>query len=333
MTPTATPVPQETPATPTAPGGDATAADPVAPSESTARMLDGTLLRTLHWPSRGEPWATALIVHGLGEHAGRYATVAGPLAGAGIDVHGYDHRGFGGSAGPRAYVDHWSQFHDDLQERLTALRLQAPDRPLILYGHSMGGLVAGGYVLADPPRPLPDLLVLSAPGFDDSLGWWRHALAAALVAVVPRMRVTNGTAVDGLSHDPTVRADFDRDPLTQASSTVRFGHEASSEQARVRAAIRAIAAMPVPTYVFHGSADPIVPVAASEPIGTKGNVTRRVHDGLRHETHHEPEHERVMAEVVAWLLARRAPGEAIGTSTGAGDASTEASTEATTAGV
>ncbi len=332
MTPTATPVPQETPATPTTPGVAATPAAPVAPSESTARMPDGTLLRTLHWPSRGEPWATALIVHGLGEHAGRYAAVAGPLADAGIDVHAYDHRGFGGSAGPRAYVDRWSRLHDDLQERLTALRALAPDRPLILYGHSMGGLVAGGYVLADPPRPLPDLLVLSAPGFDDRLGGWRHAVAAALSAVVPRMRIANGASADGLSHDPAVRADFDRDPLTQASSTVRFGHEAFSEQARVRAAIGTIAAMPVPTFVFHGSADPIVPVAASEPIGTKGNVTRRVHDGLRHETHHEPEHEQVMAEVVAWLLARRAPAEAIGTSTEAGDAG-EASTEASATGV
>jgi alpha-beta hydrolase superfamily lysophospholipase len=301
MTLTATPATPKTPASPEI---------PLTPSEATARMPDGTLLRTLHWPATGEAWATALIVHGLGEHAGRYATVAGPLAAAGIDVHGYDHRGFGGSAGPRAYVDRWSRLHDDLQERLTALRAQHPDRPLILYGHSMGGLVAGGYVLADPPRPLPDLLVLSSPGFGDSLGGWRHALAAALSAVLPRMRVSNGAAPDGLSHDPAVREDFERDPLTQASSTVRFGHEAFSAQARVRAAIAAIESMPMPTYVFHGSADPVVPVTASGPIGTKGNVTRRVHDGLRHETHHEPGHERVMAEVVEWLLARRA---AVGT--------------------
>jgi alpha-beta hydrolase superfamily lysophospholipase len=276
-------------------------------------MPDGTLLRTLHWPARGEAWATATIVHGVGEHAGRYGTVAGPLAAAGIDVHGYDHRGFGGSAGPRAYVDRWTRLHDDLQERLAARRTERPDRPLILYGHSMGGLIAGGYVLADQARQLPDLLVLSSPGFDDDLGAWRHALAAALSAVLPRMRVSNGAAAEGLSRDPAVREAFERDPLTQASSTVRLGHEAFSEQARVRTAIAGIEAMPVPTYVFHGSADPIVPVTASEPIGTKGNVTRRVHDGLRHETHHEPEHERVMAEVVGWLLAQRAAMGAVAT--------------------
>jgi alpha-beta hydrolase superfamily lysophospholipase len=63
--------------------------------------------------------------------------------------------------------------------------------------------------------------------------------------------------------------------------------------------------MPVPTFVFHGSEDPIVPLRASEPIGTKGNVTRHVHEGLRHETHHEYEHEHVMADVVAWLESQR----------------------------
>src|SRR5512141_1756004 len=133
----------------------------VTPSEATARMADGTLLRTLHWGPVGEPWAVALIVHGLGEHGGRYGNVAGPLAAAGIDVNAYDHRGFGGSAGRRAYVDRWSQLHDDLEERLTALGAEHPDLPLILYGHSLGGLVAAGYVLSEQARTLPGLLVLS----------------------------------------------------------------------------------------------------------------------------------------------------------------------------
>jgi alpha-beta hydrolase superfamily lysophospholipase len=286
---------------------------PAAPSEATARMADGTLLRTLRWDAVGEPWAVALIVHGLGEHGGRYGNVAAALTAAGIEVHAYDHRGFGGSAGRRAYVDRWEQLHDDLQERLAAVRFAADGRPVVLYGHSMGGLVAAGYVLADPPRPLPDpprplpdLLVLSSPGFESTIASWKRGLAASLNAIVPRMRISNGPVRDGLSHDPEVRDAYVRDPLCQTSSTVRFGHEAFEAQRRVRAAIDAIAAMPVPTYVFHGSDDPVVPVSASEALGRKGNVTRHVHDGLRHETHHELEHDHVMAEVVEWLEAQRA---------------------------
>jgi alpha-beta hydrolase superfamily lysophospholipase len=269
-------------------------------------MADGTLLRTLHWPAHGEPWAVALIVHGLGEHAGRYATVAEPLTRAGIDVHAYDHRGFGGSAGPRAWVDRWSRLHDDLEAQLTSLRAEHPDLPLILYGHSMGGLVTAGYVLADRPRPLPDLLVMSAPAFQDTAARWKHLMAGFLGRVVPRMRISNGPLGDELSHDPAVRAAYLRDPLNLRSSTTRFGSELFREQQRVREAIEGIDRMPVPTYVFHGSEDPVVPVMATEPIGAKGNVTRHVHDGLRHETHHEFDHEHVMAEVVDWLEAQRA---------------------------
>ncbi len=290
-------VEQERPA-----GTEATA---VTPSVATARVADGTILRTLHWPATGDAWAVALIVHGLGEHAGRYATVARALTEDGIDVEGYDHRGFGGSAGPRAYVERWSQFHDDLEERVTALRAEHPGLPLILWGHSMGGLIACGYVLSPVPRPLPDLLVLSSPAIDADVPRWKRAMAGVLAGVLPRMRVSNGPLGDGLSHDPAVRDAYAHDPLRVGSSTTRFGHEAFEEQARLQAAIAALDAMPVPTYVFHGSADPIVPVDTSAALGSKGNVTRRVHEGLRHETHHEPEHEAVLGEVVAWLEAER----------------------------
>jgi alpha-beta hydrolase superfamily lysophospholipase len=280
---------------------------PALPDEATTRMADGTILRTIHWAPDGEPWAVVLIVHGLGEHAGRYGTVAAALTGAGLDVHAYDHRGFGASAGPRAHVERWGILLEDLQERVISLRAANPDLPLVLYGHSMGGLVAAGYVLPDVPRPLPDLLVLSAPGLDADIPGWKRTLASTLTRVAPRMRVSNGPMGEGLSRDPAVREAYARDPLRLGSSTIRFGAEAFAEQARVRDAIEAIDRMPIPTYVFHGSADPIVPVGVTAGLEGKGNVTRRVHDGLQHECHHEPEHEAVLAEVVAWIRANAVP--------------------------
>ena len=287
-------------------------ADPVVPAQGTARMPDGTTLRTLHWAPVGDPWAVALIVHGLGEHAGRYETVAAALTDAGIDVVGYDHRGFGGSSGHRAYVDRWTQLHDDLAARLLAVRAEHPGLPVVMYAHSMGGLVACGYVLSGVNRPLPALLVLSAPGIDASQPAWKKKLAAILRNVTPRMRLSNGLADDGLSRDPTVRQKADADPLCLSTSTVRFGAEAFAEQDRLMAMLPGLAAMPIPTYVLHGAADPIVPVGVTAVFAGKGNVTRRVHDGLRHECHHEPEHEAVLAEVVAWIRSQvpDAPGEA-----------------------
>lgn len=270
-------------------------------------MADGTHLRTLHWAPDGPPVAVALIVHGLGEHGGRYGTVAAMLTRAGVDTWSYDHRGHGGSGGRRNHVERWSQLHGDLQERIERLRADRPGLPFILYGHSMGGLIVAGYELADPPRPLPDVTVLSAPGLDADLARWKKPLARLLTGIVPKMKVTNGLPDGGLSRDPDVRRRADEDPLNTSSSTVRFGAEAFDEQDRVNAQLRAHRAMPTPTYVFHGSADPIVPLRATEVFEGMTNVTRHVHDGLRHECHHEPEHEHVLGEVVAWLATQGVP--------------------------
>jgi alpha-beta hydrolase superfamily lysophospholipase len=273
----------------------------VGAEEATARMTDGTILRTLRWAARDEPRGQVQIVHGLGEHGGRYQTVADPLTAAGFEVHAYDHRGFGASAGPRAYVDRWSQYHDDLQQRLGVLRSERPDLPLVIYGHSMGGLISLGYVLAEPARPLPDLLVLSAPGLDADLPEWKKVMAHTLQHVAPKMRIPNGLPDGGLSADPEVDAAVEVDPLCLPTSTVKFGAAGFDEQVRVRAQVAALRDVPVPTYVLHGSADPIVPLRATEALGRLPGVTRRVHEGLRHECHHAPRHAEVLAEVVAWL--------------------------------
>jgi alpha-beta hydrolase superfamily lysophospholipase len=275
----------------------------IGPSIGSVQVADGTNLRTLRWEPAEDPWAVAEIVHGLGEHGGRYGTVAGAFTAAGIDTWAYDHRGNGGSGGPRVFVERWSILHDDLEARLTALRDANPGRPLIMYGHSLGGLVACGYVVSGQDRLLPDALVLSAPGLDSTLPGWKRTLAAVLTGILPKMRLTNGLSQAGLSRDPAVRATADADPLCTDKSTVRWGAEAFAEQDRLRGLLPGLAAMPVPTYVLHGSDDPIVPVAASAVLEGKGNTTRRIHEGLRHECHHEPEHAEVMAEVVAWLEA------------------------------
>jgi acylglycerol lipase len=276
-------------------------ASTVNPSLGTARMADGTMLRTLHWASPDDTWAVAEIVHGLGEHGGRYETVADALTGAGIDTWAYDQRGNGGSGGPRVYVERWSILQDDLEARLTALREANPGKTLVLYGHSLGGLLAAGYVLSGESRLLPDLLVLSSPALDADLPGWKKTLAGALSGSLPKMKIANGLPPDGLSSDPEVWVRCAADPLCSMSSTTRFAAEGFGEQDRVRALLSGLESMPVPTYVLHGSADPVVPLRASAVFDGMGNTTRRVHEGLRHECHHELEHEAVLAEVTAWI--------------------------------
>ena len=268
----------------------------------TARTRDGLQLRTLRWPAAGVARAHLLLIHGIAEHAGRHGHVASRLASAGIETYAFDLRGFGASEGPRAYVDRWSRYHDDVEDRLTALRSEAGGQPVVLYGHSMGGLIALGYVLADPRRPDPDLLVLSAPAIA-SAGGWRRPLAAVLGRALPRLEIANRLPPGGLSHDPQIELAYRSDPLNVHRTTTRLGMELFREQARVQSRLTRTDALPIPTYVLHGGDDPVVPVSSSASLARRENVTRRVYPQLRHEMHNEPEADAVIADTIAWTAS------------------------------
>jgi len=270
---------------------------------------DGTDLLVRHWPAdeteaggawAGSPWATVLIVHGLGDHSGRYERVGDQFVAAGLDVWAYDQRGNGGSGGRRGHVDRWSQLHDDLEERLHAVRAAAEGRPVILYGHSAGGLVVAGYLtLSD--RPQPDLAVLTSPGLDSALPGWKKSLARILGGITPTLAIPNGIDPSSLSRDASVGERAAADVATANSSTARFGAEALAEQERVR---RDCGRIGIPTLVLHGLDDGLVPASASEVLATVPGVERRTYPGLRHELHNEPEGPQIMDEVIAWLRER-----------------------------
>lgn len=271
-----------------------------------ATTRDGIRLLTRHWTAAA-PRAGVLLVHGLGEHSGRWEHVGDQLAAAGLEAFGWDLRGFGASAGERAWIDRWSRFHDDVEDRLAAVRAALPGKPAILYGHSMGALIALGYCVQDravlPDRPLPDLLVLSGPGIDDNAPGWKHAVAPLLGRILPRLRIANGVPPAMLSRDPARQEAARTDPLMINSSTAGFGARFFEEQARVRAAASRLS---IPTLVIHGLDDPIVPPRSSEPLAALPGVTRRAYAGIRHELHNDPEGPRILADVIAWIDDRLA---------------------------
>ncbi len=277
------------------------------------KARDGTRLRTRRWRPEDEPWALVQLVHGLAEHSGRYERIGSLLAEAGLDVHAVDLRGHGGSGGTRGDIARWESLHDDIEDALVRLRAGSSDgdagrRPVVLLGHSMGGLVALDYVLAG--RPAPDLLVLGSPAIDDALPGWQHRLVPILSRFAPTMLVA--TAWDGatLSRDPVVGQAVDADPACLTRITTRTGRGGFAAQVRTRKALERLA---VPTWVHHGSDDRLVPPRASEPLGRLPGVSRRVYQGLRHECFNEPEGPQVVADIVAWLrtqVARAAGGPA-----------------------
>jgi acylglycerol lipase len=261
---------------------------------STRSAADGTPLYVREWPSSSRAWARVLIVHGIGEHSGRYERTGRLMAEAGLDVQAFDLRGHGLSGGRRVYVRRWDDFLDDVEVLLTALR--EPGRPLVLFGHSMGALIALTYACSD--RPASDLLVLSAPPLVAQVAGWQRVLAPILGTVTPTMVMANPITGDQLARDPAVGIAYFADPLVQPRSTTRLGFQlfaamksAGSELERLR----------IPTLVIHGGADTLVPTAGSEPLGNLPGVERRVLPNLRHETLNEPEGPDVVAGIVEWL--------------------------------
>jgi len=262
---------------------------------STIAAADGTPLLVRRW-SASDPWALMLLVHGLAEHSGRYERAGGLLAEAGIDVTAFDLRGHGGSGGPRGDVERWTDYLDDIAVRLAAVRAEADGRPVVLFAHSYGGLISTDYVLSG--RPAPDLLVLSAPALGDGLPRWQHIVAPLIARIWPTLAFKNAWGPDVLSRDPEVGRLVRLDPGSPERMTTRLGAFGFAAQERVRARLATLA---VPTLVFHGSDDRLVPPSATEPFEGLPGVSRRVYPGLRHETLNEPEGPQVVADVIAWL--------------------------------
>jgi acylglycerol lipase len=272
----------------TSPGSDEAAPRSELPA------ADGTPLHVRLWPSAGKPWARVLLVHGIGEHSGRYERTGRLLSGAGLEVQAFDLRGHGLSGGRRVYVRRWDDYLDDVEVRLAALRQQGG--PIVLFGHSLGALIALTYACSG--RPTPDLLVLSAPPLSAKVPAWQRILAPILGRVAPTVVLSNPIAADQLSRDPAVGTAYFADPLVQPRTTARLGAQLFGAMKRARSELGRLT---VPTLVIHGGDDTLVPTTASEPLGTLPGVKRRVLPNLRHETLNEPEGPEVVAQIVAWL--------------------------------
>lgn len=246
------------------------------------------------WRADGDAKAVVLVLHGISEHSGRYEHVGRQLAAAGMHVVAYDHQGHGESGGTHGFVERFERFLDDVEDHLA--NVASLGLPVVLLGHSMGGLIAASYCISD--RPQPDLLVLSAPALAAEVPDWQRKFAPRLSTSLPTLYVP--AEFDGtiLSRDPAVGAAYDADPLIKPGATARLGDELFRAMAATTGNLHQLQ---VPAYVLHGGADRLVPPSASEPLeGLKG-VTRVVAPGLAHETLNEPEGPQYLADAIEWI--------------------------------
>lgn len=290
-----------------------TAPSATTPLPDTATTRDGLPLALSHWPvEAGQPvQGVVCLVHGLGEHAGRYAHVARFLNQAGWAVVSYDHRGHGRSPGPRGgLVDDDDLLHD-LAAVIDTLRRAYPSQRLLVLGHSLGGLVVSRFVSAwaRPTeeaawrRPV-DLCVLSSPALDIGLNAVQKGLLNSLGRLTPDLAVGNGLKPEWVCSDPAVVKRYVDDPLVHDRITgrlTRFMLE-GGETVHARAASWA-----VPTLMLYAGSDRCVRPAGSERFGAaapKDVVTTHAYPHMAHEIFNEPDQATVLKDLGAWLAAR-----------------------------
>ncbi len=165
-------------------------------------------------------------------------------------------------------------------------------------GHSMGGLIALDYALAE--RPHPDLLVLSSPLLAGGKAW-QISLVPRLARLFPKLRLPLKINGDQLSRDPRVGEIYFKDPLVLTKATVRLGASILAAQKRV---LNALEGLVIPTFVIHGGEDDLVLTMCSQALSPISCVVRRVFPDLRHEALNEPEGPEVVAEIIDWIASK-----------------------------
>jgi alpha-beta hydrolase superfamily lysophospholipase len=255
--------------------------------------------------AEARPRAAVAIVHGFGDHSGRFGTAVAAFTARGFAVHGFDLRGHGRSPGRRGHVGRWAEYLDDLAAFIRHVRSQeAPGTPIFLYGHSFGGALVLEYglrredglaaVVASAPALVPS--GVRSPALE--------ALAKALSRVWPTFSLPLPLEREALSRSPEVVAANRADPLNHLRISARTAGES------LRAFEWTLANAPhwrLPLLVIHGGADRIISIEGSRAFasgaqaGGAADVEFRTLEGGFHEPHNDLDAERVMGEVADWL--------------------------------
>ncbi len=274
-------------------------------SEGSFTATDGLTIYHQSWLPDGDaatgPKAVVILVHGLGEHSGRYQHVAERLVSAGYAVHALDHRGHGKSEGTRVFVKSYDEFMSDLSQYRTWVEEQHPGLPVVMLGHSMGGNLAMGHAL-DHQAGLAGLALSGAalkPG--DDLSGVQIKIFGLIAKVAPGFR-PQGLSADAISRDPAVVEAYRNDPL------VYTGKISAGLGAALIGAMQSFpdryTTLHLPIWIGHGTEDQLTDIEGSRQLerqARNADVAAHYYEGLYHEIFNEPEQDRVLDDLVGWL--------------------------------
>ncbi|HEY2023885.1 lysophospholipase [Paraburkholderia sp.] len=279
-----------------------------APQRTSVTTADGVVLPLYRWQPHGPPRATVALLHGLAEHAGRYAALAGRLNSAAIELVAIDLRGHGHAPGQRAYVKRFDDYLLDAQALLAAAAQSCA--PLFVMGHSMGGAVAALYAIEcvdASSRRVAGLILSSpalAPGRD--VPKWMLGLSQLISRLYPSFPAMKIDAALLSRLAPVVNANRNDSLVHHGAIPARTGAELLLAMARIE---RGRAGLRMPLLVFHGTADKLTEPEGSRQFAAHAgspDKTLVMHEGSYHETMNDLDRDRVIGGLVEWIEKRAA---------------------------
>ncbi|MCL4505926.1 MAG: lysophospholipase [Chloroflexi bacterium] len=262
---------------------------------------NGVSLFVQSWRPETAPKAILVIVHGFGEHSGRYTNLVSGLVPQGYALYSFDLRGHGRSPGQRGHVDTWADYRTDVGAYLDGLSSYTQNGiPIFLYGHSLGGLIALDYALHRPQGL--HAVIASAPSLG-KIGISAPLLALSKVVskVWPTFSMSSGLNAAGLSRDPAMVQAYRSDPLVHGMGSARLGSEIGVTQDWVQAHA---ADLRLPLLMIQGSADAITaPADSLRFYNNAGSPDKQLLlvEGAYHEVHNDVGHQQTIQNLADWI--------------------------------
>jgi alpha-beta hydrolase superfamily lysophospholipase len=268
--------------------------------EGTFQGYQGIELYTQSWLPDKKPRAALVILHGFGDHSGRYTRIVEALVPRGVAIYAFDQRGNGRSPGQRGYVKEWKEYREDLHLFIEEVQGQVGELPLFLLGSSVGGLLVLEYVI-HYPRGLAGVIssgpTLAPVGVSPFLLW----LGRMLSRVWPRFSLNARLDATAISRDPAAVAAYKNDSLVHNLGTPRLSTELSATMEWTHAHAREIS---LPLFLLFGQADRLAPPHKNRLFfDNVGSADKEIHEyaGGYHEPHNDIHHAQVVADLERWL--------------------------------
>ncbi len=260
---------------------------------------DGADLYEQTWLPDSDPKAVICLIHGLGEHSTRYEHVANYYTSRGYIMTAFDLRGHGKSSGQRGHYPSLDAAMNDIDSFIKSAEMKYPGMPVILYGHSLGGVMVLNYALRNKNNLTT--VIATSPGLatGDKVAAWKLSMGKLLYSIMPTFSMPNGLDVDNISRDRSVVEKYQADPLVHDKVTARFGLDFINAGAW---ALEHANEFSQPLLLLYGTDDHIVSGDAIRKFATKApNVTFKEWDGGFHELHNEPIKEMVFEYTEKWI--------------------------------